>query len=124
VDLERGLALVLREAVTNIARHARANRAWVTLELVGNTVELRVTDNGRGGIGDHGNGLCGMNERVRALGGSLKVESPSGHGTRLLITVPLRQRNKLFDASQDARDATVVETAQEQQAITANWSNT
>jgi two-component system sensor histidine kinase DesK len=105
VDLERGLALVLREAVTNIARHARADRAWATLELVGDTLELRVADNGRGGIGEHGNGLCGMNERVKALGGSLKVDSPDGNGTRLLITVPLRQRNRLFDMMPETHEA-------------------
>ncbi|WP_243049857.1 sensor histidine kinase [Dyella sp. RRB7] len=116
VDLERGLALVLREAVTNIARHARANQAWVTLELVGDTLELRVADNGRGGIGDHGNGLCGMHERVKALGGSLKVDSPAGRGTRLLITVPLRQRNRLFETPQAGREAATGWTAQQRHA--------
>lgn len=124
VDLERGLALVLREAVTNIARHARANRAWVTLELVGNTVELRVADNGRGGIADHGNGLCGMSERVKALGGLMKVDSPAGHGTQLLITVPVRQPNKFFDMPLESRDVAGSRTAQERQAATANGSAT
>ncbi|WP_345779531.1 sensor histidine kinase [Dyella sedimenti] len=59
-DFERSLALVLREAVTNIARHARASRASVAIEVIGETLQLRVEDNGRGGIGVHGNGLCGM----------------------------------------------------------------
>ncbi|WP_232823455.1 sensor histidine kinase [Dyella sp. C9] len=98
-ELERGLALVLREAVTNIARHARANRAWVSVELAGDAVQLRVSDNGRGGIGSHGNGLCGMAERVRSLGGTLAVESPVGQGTRLLIRVPFRQRLKPVDVA-------------------------
>jgi two-component system sensor histidine kinase DesK len=102
VPIERCLALVLREAVTNIARHARANRASVTIEVVGDTLQLRVEDNGRGGIGEHGNGLCGMRERVHALGGVLQVESPTGQGTRLRISVPLRARTKLFELADAA----------------------
>ncbi|WP_430390887.1 sensor histidine kinase [Dyella sp. 20L07] len=92
VDVERGLALVLREAVTNIARHARATKVNVSTAIVGQTLRLSIEDNGRGGIADHGNGMNGMRERVRALGGSLEVESPAGQGTRLLINVPLRAR--------------------------------
>jgi len=104
-DLERSLALVLREAVTNIARHARADRASVTIEVVGDTVHLRVTDNGRGGIGAHGNGLSGMQERVRALSGQLQVDSPLGQGTRLHISLPLRQRSRMFDLSGESMSA-------------------
>jgi two-component system sensor histidine kinase DesK len=104
-DLERSLALVLREAVTNIARHARASRASVTIEVAGDMLQLRVEDNGRGGIGVHGNGLCGMQERVRALGGQLQVDSPLGQGTRLCISVPLRPRGRLFDLPGESMSA-------------------
>ena len=95
LEVERGLALVLREAVTNIARHARATQARVSTTITNHVLRLSIQDNGRGGIGDHGNGLCGMHERVRALGGTLEVESPRGQGTRLLISVPLRARPPL-----------------------------
>ncbi len=44
---------------------------------------------GRGGIGGDGNGLCGMRERVRALGGTLAIDSPHGGGTRLQVLIPL-----------------------------------
>jgi two-component system sensor histidine kinase DesK len=87
--VECGLALVLREAVTNIARHAHATRARVSLTRTGDGVRLSIEDNGRGGVGAAGNGLSGMQERVHALGGSVRLDSPSGGGTRLDIDVPL-----------------------------------
>jgi two-component system sensor histidine kinase DesK len=92
LDVERGLALVLREAATNIARHARATQARVTTTISSQALKLCIEDNGRGGIDAHGNGLRGMHERVGALGGTLEVASPRGKGTRLLISVPLRLR--------------------------------
>lgn len=87
-EIERGLSLVLREAATNIARHAGASRAQVKLvrELAG--VRMQVSDDGRGGIAGDGNGLSGMRERVRSMGGSLTIESPRGRGTRLYVLVP------------------------------------
>lgn len=88
-DVERGLSLVLREAVTNIARHAGASQARIELTRERGSVCLQVSDNGRGGIENDGNGLSGMRERVRALGGTLAFESPRGQGSRLRVTVPL-----------------------------------
>ncbi|WP_426702428.1 sensor histidine kinase [Rhodanobacter sp. Col0626] len=88
-EIERALSLVLREAVTNIARHAGASCARIVFECASSGLELRISDDGRGGVGEDGNGLCGMRERVRALHGNLLVDSPRGHGTTLLIRVPL-----------------------------------
>ena len=88
-DIERGLALVLREAVTNIARHAQAARAKVEFVREPGVVQLCVGDDGRGGVGMDGNGLGGMRDRVRALDGTLSIDSPRGKGTRLLVRVPL-----------------------------------
>ena len=88
-SIECGLALVLREAATNIARHAHAARAEASIARVGDSVQLRIEDNGRGGVHAQGNGLRGMRERVQALGGSLRLDSPPGGGTRLCIEVPL-----------------------------------
>jgi two-component system sensor histidine kinase DesK len=87
-DLERPLALVLREAATNIARHSGASQAQVAFLREGGSLRMRIVDNGRGGIDAEGNGMAGMRERVRALGGSLAVASPRG-GTTLEIVVPL-----------------------------------
>ncbi|HEY8585455.1 MAG TPA: sensor histidine kinase [Rhodanobacter sp.] len=94
-DVERALTLVLREAVTNIHRHARARHAEVEVVATAESVRLCVTDNGRGGIDIDGNGLSGMRERVRALGGTLTVDSPAGRGTRLDVVVPLRQPGRV-----------------------------
>jgi two-component system sensor histidine kinase DesK len=88
-EIERGLALLLREAVTNIARHAQASRVKVEFVREPRVVQVCVADDGRGGIDGDGNGLAGMRDRVRALGGTLSIESPRGKGTRLLVRVPL-----------------------------------
>ena len=88
-DVERTLALVLREAVTNIARHASAGHASVAFESADGLLRMRITDNGRGGVSGRGNGLDGMGERVGALGGRLDIASPPRGGTCVLVEVPL-----------------------------------
>jgi two-component system sensor histidine kinase DesK len=88
-DIERALALIVREAVTNVARHAHATHVELDLVVGGGNVELRVADDGRGGGGEEGNGLRGMRERVRALGGVLRLDAPRGRGTTLHVMVPL-----------------------------------
>ncbi|QWT18328.1 sensor histidine kinase [Bacillus sp. NP157] len=92
--LESELALVLREAVTNIHRHAQASLAEAKVQVVGHDLNLCIADNGRGTAGPEGNGLCGMRERVRALGGTLSVESERGKGTRVMIRVPLTDADR------------------------------
>jgi two-component system sensor histidine kinase DesK len=87
--MEAGLALILREAVTNIHRHARASFAEARVEVKGAELTLCIADNGTGGVSGEGNGICGMRERVRALGGTLAFESERGKGTRVRIVVPL-----------------------------------
>lgn len=89
--IEHGLAMVLREAATNIARHAQANEATFRLRVDAREVLLEVVDDGRGGASVHGNGLSGMRERVAALGGTLAIESPRGQGTRVTVRVPISQ---------------------------------
>jgi len=87
--IEAGLAMVLREAATNIARHAQASEATIALRVDGDAVLLEVADDGRGGVSANGNGLAGMRERVAALGGTLAIVSPRGQGTRLTVRVPV-----------------------------------
>ncbi|HXD36272.1 MAG TPA: sensor histidine kinase [Rhodanobacter sp.] len=88
-EIERGLSLVLREAATNISRHAAASRARIEWMHERTRVCMQISDNGRGGIASDGNGLSGMRERVRALGGTLTIDSPRAQGTRLKIVVPV-----------------------------------
>ncbi len=91
-DTERALSLILREAATNIARHAEASSAKVVVVREHARVRMIISDNGRGGVDGDGNGLRGMRERVRALAGALEIHSPSRGGTRLLVEVPVPVR--------------------------------
>jgi len=88
-DIERGFSLIVREAATNIARHAEASSAKIEIIREHASMCMLISDNGRGGINGDGNGLCGMRERARALGATLIIESPRGHGTRLRIVAPV-----------------------------------
>ena len=103
--IEAGLAMVLREAVTNIARHAQAGEAMVSLRVEDDAVLLEVADDGRGGVSANGNGLAGMRERVAALGGTLDIVSPRGQGTRLTVRVPLGANPSLPATAATAADA-------------------
>lgn len=87
--IEATLCLVLREAVTNIHRHSRATEARVVIARSGQEFSMRITDNGCGGLAAHGNGVSGMRERVRQIGGRLAIDSPLRHGTALEIGVPI-----------------------------------
>jgi two-component system sensor histidine kinase DesK len=87
---EHVMALALREAVTNVVRHAGATRCTLALALEQNSVVLRVADDGNKlrSAGDlrHGNGLAGMRERAAALGGKLAISV--GAGLALELRVP------------------------------------
>ncbi|MEM9530108.1 MAG: sensor histidine kinase [Pseudomonadota bacterium] len=85
---ENTLALALREALTNVHRHADASSCWVTLREDGSGVRLTVRDDGRGGRVRPGSGIRGMRERLQALGGSLTVEANSPRGLIVQMVVP------------------------------------
>ena len=84
------LVAVLSEALTNIARHARADRADIVLSADSHQVRLTVTDNGVGIPADgRRSGLRNMAERARQLGGELELNSPPDGGTTLVWWVPV-----------------------------------
>jgi len=85
---EHALALALREAVTNVARHASAKVCHVGIHAVDGELRLVIADDGVGGTGVEGNGLLGIRERIAALGG--RVHRSGSTGTTLTIAVPLR----------------------------------
>lgn len=85
--VEGVLALALREAVTNVARHSGARNCWVALSRDASTARLEVRDDGHASAAPDGAGLLGMRERARALGGDVVRES--GGGTRLRVTLPI-----------------------------------
>ena len=84
---ETVFAMALREAVTNVVRHAHATVCRLTLRRTGRFCEMVIADNGRGGALAEGSGLSGMRERVEALGGALERDGSAG--TRLRIRVPV-----------------------------------
>ncbi|MBY4598903.1 sensor histidine kinase [bacterium BD-1] len=85
---ESALAMAIREAVTNVLRHAQASRVEVELSVADGEVRLAISDDGRGGASRPGNGLAGMRERLAEVGGRLELDSPAGGGTRLLARLP------------------------------------
>src|SRR5271156_2855703 len=86
---ESVLSLAVREAVTNVVRHAEARTCRLRLEQQNGSCRLEIADDGRGSLQNEGNGLRGMRERVEMLGGTLKRDSEAG--TRLIITIPLKE---------------------------------
>ena len=84
---ESVVALVVREAVTNVVRHAHARNCNLRLSPMDGNCRLEIEDDGRGGPVDEGNGLRGMRERIEALGGTLQRDSSAG--TKLTIQFPL-----------------------------------
>ena len=86
---ENALAMGLREAITNVLRHAKASSVRVEISRQGRAVQLEVQDDGGGCAAAPGNGLSGMRERVESLGGKLTVDGAAGAGTRLRLLLPL-----------------------------------
>lgn len=84
---ETVLALALREAITNVVRHAQAQQCSLRLSREQDRCALEIADNGGGTDAPEGNGLRGMRERLEAIGGSLERQSQAG--TRLVIHLPL-----------------------------------
>lgn len=80
------LLRVIQEALVNVRRHARAQKVEVTIGMAGDEVWAEVADDGHGfdpETARKGVGLSGMQERIVALGGEMRVESEIGRGTRM-----------------------------------------
>ncbi len=79
---------VVSEALTNSARYSCATRATVRVADNGSTLDVEVSDDGRGGAAV-GTGLRGLTDRVTSIGGQLTLDSPHDGGTRLAVRIPL-----------------------------------
>jgi two-component system, NarL family, sensor histidine kinase DesK len=86
---ESVLSLAVREAVTNVVRHAQAHTCRMRLEQENGSCRLEIQDDGLGSSNGEGNGLRGMRERVEMLGGTLLRETRAG--TKLTITLPTQE---------------------------------
>jgi signal transduction histidine kinase len=90
--VEAAAYFVTAEALTNIAKHARAQGAWVQLAVEDDRLRLQVRDDGVGGANPDGTGLHGLRDRVDALDGRIAVDSPPGGGTVVTVEIPLDPR--------------------------------
>jgi signal transduction histidine kinase len=89
-EVEAVVYFLCAEALANIAKHASASGVSVSVTTGGGRVRVEVQDDGLGGADPaSGTGLRGLVDRVEALGGTLRVESPAGRGTRLTAEIPL-----------------------------------
>ncbi|MGK5680493.1 sensor histidine kinase [Actinoplanes sp. URMC 104] len=89
-SLESTAYFVVAEALTNVAKHSHANEVQVSVRRSGSGLLVSIADDGVGGASlAKGHGLAGLDDRVRAAGGVLDVESPLGGGTRLTAALPL-----------------------------------
>jgi signal transduction histidine kinase len=89
--VETAAYFVVSEALTNMAKYARAEHATVRIEREDGRLLLEIRDDGVGGAHpDAGSGLRGLADRVAALDGELDITSPAGEGTRLRVRLPCR----------------------------------
>jgi signal transduction histidine kinase len=88
--VEEAAYYLVAEALTNAARHARADEVTVRVQQTDGQLAVEVADDGVGG-GElrNGSGLCGLRDRFEALGGTLEVDSPQGDGTRVRGELPV-----------------------------------
>lgn len=102
---------IVQEALSNVAKHARANNAVTQLEFLEKNLKLYVYDDGIGfdtaKLNDRneditsGFGLVSMRERVELLGGDMRISSEPGKGTRLNIIIPFTQEEEVNDGEQN-----------------------
>ncbi|MBQ6914958.1 MAG: ATP-binding protein, partial [Kiritimatiellae bacterium] len=100
------LLCIARELVSNAVRHGHATNVRIAGELRDGKIRMSVGDNGSGFIPDEAPnqlsghfGLTGIRERVKKLGGELKIESKPGSGTQVVASVPLPGDNQEKDAT-------------------------
>lgn len=97
-QIEIALFRIVQEAISNIARHAKAESTYINLEFKERSILVQVEDDGTGfdltaisasSSSKEKFGLLGMKERAELLGGTLNIETKPGHGTRVVIEIPI-----------------------------------
>jgi signal transduction histidine kinase len=89
-SIEVAAYFVVSEALANAAKHAQASQIRISLAAGEGRLLVSIRDDGVGGADpQRGSGLVGLTDRVDALGGSIRVSSPPGDGTKLIATLPL-----------------------------------
>jgi signal transduction histidine kinase len=88
-DIEASAYFIVAEALTNAVKHAQATKAEVTATVADGMMRLEIRDDGVGGADPGGHGLVGMSDRVAALDGRLRIQSPRGAGTVVTVDLPV-----------------------------------
>lgn len=99
--IEIALYRIVQEALTNAAKHSKANRVWIRIARKNRQFCCSIEDDGKGfdvhavqsDCKRRGLGLIGMQERLNAIGGTLWIDSAPGRGTKLLIQLPTEASN-------------------------------
>jgi signal transduction histidine kinase len=87
--VEAAAYFVVAEALTNVAKHSYARQVWVRVAQRGPVVVVEITDDGVGGAVVHrSGGLAGLADRVKAVEGTVRLASPPGGPTTLLVELP------------------------------------
>lgn len=90
-ELERAIYFVCSEALANVIKYSGATSAAISIGERAGRLHVEISDDGVGGaVLGGGTGLAGLADRVAALGGTFRLDSPSGAGTRLSVELPLR----------------------------------
>ena len=88
--VEAAAYFVTAEALTNVAKYAHANEAFISVSVEDECLKVEIRDDGVGGAEPSpGGGLDGLRDRVDALDGRFEVDSPPGGGTRVTVEIPL-----------------------------------
>jgi len=97
IDISTTMFRIFQEILTNVARHSRATRVDIELQIAPDRIGLEVVDNGVGITdtdmsGKKSLGLLGMHERALLFGGDVKITGTPSHGTRVSVSIPLKGR--------------------------------
>jgi PAS domain S-box-containing protein len=90
-EIEASAYFIVAEALTNVVKHSHGESAEVRASVQDGMLHVEVRDDGAGGADPAGHGLLGMSDRVTALGGRFRIESPAGGGTLVAATLPLSE---------------------------------
>jgi signal transduction histidine kinase len=92
-SVAHGLYRCAQEAVTNVLRHSDAKNLWVGLRLQGGAIKIAIADDGLGCVAlTKGNGLRGIEARIREMNGSVEFPPPTGGGFLISLSVPIQEK--------------------------------
>lgn len=102
-----GLFLIAQEALANVAKHAKASRAWLNLRLDDGQISMQIIDNGQGFEPGQsqlvlGHGLSNIEQRAQIIGGEVEILSEPGQGTTVTVRLPLAAIDPQQDGTPDA----------------------